>query len=225
MRKARKLALGALCACALAAGSVAATVAYLTSTDEAVNTFTVGNVAIHLDEADTDGEGADCEFCAEGRDHANAYHLIPGIVYDKDPTVTVLEGSEECYVRVLVTVSDVVALEEAFGEGYMSGDMFMLERLVGGWDPAEWECAGYAKDGKVGTYEFRYSGTVAAPADEGTEGRDDVVLDPLFETIAVPGDEIDNDELKLLEGVQVSVVAQAIQAAGFGDAAAAWEKF
>ena len=51
MKSAKKAIIAALCAVMLVVGSVAGTMAYLTSTDEVVNTFTVGNVQIKLDEA------------------------------------------------------------------------------------------------------------------------------------------------------------------------------
>ena len=77
--------------------SVAGTMAYLTSNDEVVNTFTVGKVAITLDEADVDNSTAD-----KDRDKANAYNLIPGHVYTKDPTVHVDPVSEDSWVFVKV---------------------------------------------------------------------------------------------------------------------------
>lgn len=46
-----------LCAVLLVAASVLGTMAYLTSTDEVVNTFTVGSVAIKLDEAKANPDG------------------------------------------------------------------------------------------------------------------------------------------------------------------------
>ena len=46
-----------LCAVLLVAASVLGTMAYLTSTDEVENTFTVGNVKITLDESKVDQNG------------------------------------------------------------------------------------------------------------------------------------------------------------------------
>ena len=51
MKKAKKVVALALCAVMLVVGSVAGTMAYLQSTTGVVtNTFTIGNVAITLDE-------------------------------------------------------------------------------------------------------------------------------------------------------------------------------
>lgn len=92
----KKKTLALLLALVLVFGAaVGGTIAYLTAkTDPVVNTFTVGKVAITLDEKDTDGS-------SNGkRDTANAYQLIPGTTYEKDPTVTVKAGSEDCYLFV-----------------------------------------------------------------------------------------------------------------------------
>ena len=80
--------------------SVAGTMAYLTSKDEVVNTFTVGKVAITLDEADVDEYGAAVTPAA--RVDENTYKLIPGHSYTKDPTIHVTAGSEDCYLFVKV---------------------------------------------------------------------------------------------------------------------------
>ena len=96
--------------------SVAGTMAYLTSTDEVVNTFTVGKVAITLDELDTDKDTktSDNVTLPDGtvRDKANAYNLIPGHVYTKDPTVHVDPASEDSWVFVKV-VNGIAAYEAA----------------------------------------------------------------------------------------------------------------
>ena len=49
MKSKKKVFVTVLCAVLLVAASVLGTMAYLTSNDEVVNTFTVGNVQIKLD--------------------------------------------------------------------------------------------------------------------------------------------------------------------------------
>ena len=78
--------------------SVAATVAYLTSADEVVNTFTIGRVDITLDEENVDNKPDS----SPDRDKKNEYQLFPGKEYKKDPTVHVKATSEECYLFVKV---------------------------------------------------------------------------------------------------------------------------
>ena len=103
--KAKKVLALVLCAALLVAGSVAATLAYLTSKTEVVtNTFSVGNVTITLDEAKVNEYGVEAE--GEDRVKANEYKLIPGHTYVKDPMVHVTEKSEQCYVFVKVVDGD-----------------------------------------------------------------------------------------------------------------------
>lgn len=76
--------------------SVAGTYAYLTSKASVKNTFTVGKVAITLDEAKVNEYGvADNRV---PRVTENSYKLVPGHTYVKDPTIHVTQGSEQCYI-------------------------------------------------------------------------------------------------------------------------------
>lgn len=212
--KAKKILTMALCAVLLVCISVGATVAYLTSRDEVKNTFTVGKVQITLDEAKVDEAG---KVISTDRVKENNYHLMPNHEYVKDPTVTVKEDSDESYIRMLVTVSNLGAVKIAFPAekypDYYQGDLFLLQSLVTGWDANTWEVA--SVNGNV--YEFRYFETVAA-----LDG--DVVLPALFKTIVIPGT-VTNAELEVLQGLKINVVAQAIQADGFDTAADAWEQW
>lgn len=109
MKKQKKVLALVLCAVMLVASSVLATMAYLTSTTEVVkNTFTVGNVAITLDETDVDLYGAKD---GETRVTENTYKLIPGHSYVKDPIVHVTKGSEAAYVFVKI-VDEIAAIED-----------------------------------------------------------------------------------------------------------------
>ncbi|MBP3623427.1 MAG: hypothetical protein J6J19_05095 [Oscillospiraceae bacterium] len=86
--------------------SVAGTMAYLTSDATVTNTFTVGKVAITMDEKDTDNDdNRDDNVTMPDntvRDKANAYKLIPGVTYTKDPIIHVDSLSEDCYLFVKV---------------------------------------------------------------------------------------------------------------------------
>lgn len=111
MRK-NKIKMLMLSLCAVLLGVVCAygTMAYLYDKDVATNTFTVGKVAITLDETDVDGSTPNQE-----RDQENKYHLLPGWNYKKDPTVHVETGSEDCYVYVKV-LNGMVAYEAMPGD-------------------------------------------------------------------------------------------------------------
>ena len=113
-----KALLMSLCAVLLVAASVLGTMAYLTDSKDVKNTFTVGNVAITLDEAKVDDNGnainkqgnqvtnlADAE-----RVPGTAYKLLPNHTYVKDPTVTELKPSVASYVRMKVTFNKASAL-------------------------------------------------------------------------------------------------------------------
>lgn len=83
MRKFRKWAMIAACAVLLVCVSIGATVAYLTSQSTVTNTFTVGNVAITMDETKVSEDGA--AVANADRVTSNAYKLLPGHTYTKDP--------------------------------------------------------------------------------------------------------------------------------------------
>lgn len=105
--KKSKAILMVVCAMLLVAASVMGTLAYLTSTATVTNTFSVGNVAITMDETDVDDSTADAE-----RDIANSYKLMPGHTYTKDPIIHVATGSEDCYLFVKV-VNEIADIEGA----------------------------------------------------------------------------------------------------------------
>ena len=192
--------------------SVAGTYAYLTSADKVVNTFTVGDVQIKLDEAKANPDGSLVPNA--DRVKANSYKLLPGHKYNKDPMVTVLNGSESSYVKMTVTFSDAAALDAIFAPN--GADM---TSIFNGYNSTNWELKNVTKDteNNTRTYEFWYKDTVAAP-------NGDVALDPLFDSITVPGT-ITNAQLATIEGMTITVNAYAIQADGFADAADAWSHF
>lgn len=203
------------CALLLVAASVFGTMAYLTSTDEVKNTFTVGKVKITLDEAKVDADGK--PVTPAERVKGNSYKLLPGHTYTKDPTVTVKAGSEASYVRQMVTVTfDKVLTDEQLAT--------QLDGIFTGYD-ANW----VRNDKKVEiktkdeakytviTYEYRYKDEVAATTT-------DTKLPALFTEIKVPATWT-NDDLAALGNIEINIVAHAIQADGFANADAAWKAF
>lgn len=194
--------------------SVSATFAYLTDKEDVLNTFTIGDIEIKLDEVKVDPETGKKTDDPRTEDGNSNVKIIPGRTIDKDPTVTVLEGSEPCYVRMKVTISKIAELKAIFG------DDFLPQNYVAGWDSAVWVSTKTVDIAdNAATYEFRYNGIVDA-----REG--DVVLDALFDTFTLPGDEVNNTQLATLDGLKITVVAEAMQAEGFeGNEADAWDKF
>lgn len=211
MKKSKVLIL-ALCAVVLVAVSVMGTLAYLADSDGVVNTFTVGNVDIKLDETDVDEKGQPID--GADRVKENDYHLIPGAEYIKDPTVTVIKGSEESYVRMLVTISDIADVRDVLG------DDFLPQNYVEGWNSEKWNCVKITdNDDNTVTYEFRYYEKVNA-----YEAEKDIVLEALFNKLKVPAT-LDGADLKAIAEMKINVVGNAIQAAGFENADAAWAAF
>ena len=246
-----KALLMSLCAVLLVAASVLGTMAYLKDSKVVKNTFTVGNVAISLDEAKVDGNGnaidkdgkivtnpADAE-----RVPGNAYKLLPNHTYVKDPTVTVKTPSVDSYVRMKVTFNKASALiamctnpdweedapteiknawpllymvnftdESVKWDGIIMDNMFESENMLN-----NTKYCVYDKAADTLTFYYYYNKAVAAPTA-------DVVLPVLFDSIKVP-EWATNDQLKALEGFEINVVAEAIQADGFANADAAWAKF
>lgn len=196
----------------VAAVSVLGTLAYLTSQDQVVNTFTVGKVAIKLDEMKVTDDGK--PVVPAERVKANDYKLLPGLTYSKDPTVTVLKGSELSYVKLVVTVSKASESDKLLKECGTN-----LGAVISGYDATNWILKSNTEDKEANTrtYEFWYKEAVDASAA-------DVKLDALFDQIVVPGN-ITNEQLATIASLQIDIVAYAIQADGFANADAAWAEF
>ena len=241
-----KALLMSLCAVLLVAASVLGTMAYLTDSKDVKNTFTVGNVAIKLDEAKVDENGTqvvDKDGNPVARVTRNAYKLLPNHTYVKDPTVTVKTPSVDSYVRMKVTFNkasaliamctdpefadEVTGIENAFPlirmvnfveanadkwDGIIPDNMVETEDML-----AKAKYFAYDAEADTLTYYFYYNKAVAAPTA-------DVVLPVLFDSITVP-QWATGDQLKALEGFEINVVAEAIQADGFESADAAWAEF
>lgn len=242
-----KALLMSLCAVLLVAASVLGTMAYLTDSKDVKNTFTVGNVAIKLDEAKVDENGTqvvDKDGNPVARVTENEYKLLPGHTYTKDPTVTVLKPSVASYVRMKVTFNKASALiamctDPEFAEDGPTGVenayplismVNFVEANAAKWDGiipdnmvdtedmlADAKYFAYDAEADTLTYYFYYNEAVAAPTA-------DVVLPVLFDSIKVP-QWATGDQLKALQGFEINVVAEAIQADSFADADAAWAEF
>lgn len=201
MKKTSKALLLALCAVLLVAASVMGTMAYLTSSDTVTNTFTVGKVAITLDEAKVDEMGTvvvDKDGNPVGRVTQNSYKLLPGHEYKKDPTVHVSADSEDCHLFVKVT-NPLTAIEDAV--------TVANQMKAKGW---------LAVDGKEGVYVYVGTATGAA-APLAVAGGTNVTV---FETVKVKGD-VDNTTLATYKDKTITVVAYAIQKDGLEEKTAA----
>ena len=75
---------------------VGSTLAYFTDNDAATNVVTMGHVDITLTEKSGD------EITDEGLEFAN---IVLGDVLSKEPVITVVKGSESCYLRAKIEIS------------------------------------------------------------------------------------------------------------------------
>jgi len=195
--KLRRILLTLACAVLLVSLSVGATLAYLTSTTQVVeNTFSVGNVKITLDEApvDEDGKATDGD-----RVMANNYHLLPAHEYDKDPTVHIAEGSEDCWIFVKVT-NDISAIETKAPYGDDGATGTIAEQMTAnGWTLVAGETNVYA-----------YKEVVSA--------EDDIVVFESFKILETVSKEL----IATYAGKTITVQAYAVQEDGFDSSAAAW---
>lgn len=193
MRTKTKALVLAFCAVLLVVTTVFVTMAFLTSKDSVKNTFTVGNVAITLDELDVDDDAnkADNVTAADGtiRDKANQYKLIPGKSYTKDPTIHVDDNSERCWL--FVKVENGLENAEADGNTTIAAQM-----TANDWTAVAGESGVYA-----------YKETVSAGAD---------VL--VFESFKIAG----NTDVEAFQDASIDVTAYAVQSEGFETAAEAW---
>ena len=188
----KKLLLAVCCAALLVCVSIGATVAYLTSAEKVVNTFTVGKVAITLDEAKVDTNGTPVEDAA--RVKTNEYKLLPGHTYTKDPTVHVATDSEACYVFVKVA-NGISAIETTD-----SAKKITAQITAKGWNTLANENGVYYKEWK--------------PSD----ATNNLVV---FDEFTISGDKTAT-ELEALKNAKIEITAYAIQKDGFTTAADAW---
>ena len=205
-KKLRNTLLIALALVVVCLTSVFGTLAYLKATKSVSNTFSVGDIAMELEETDVDGDGDTTK---------NDYKLIPGTTYVKDPTVTINANSEDCYVRVLVTVTQASAWETAFG--ITAGNLALSD--ISSDISTDWILEATTPDASndTVTFEYRYKEIVPLSAT-------DTVLPAVFETITVPG-AANGTALNALANAHIDVVANAMQAQGFASADAAWAAF
>ena len=193
-----------LCVTLVALAAIGATFAYLTDSKTVNNTFTMGNVAIRLDETNVnDPTGA--------RVTSNEYNVYPGAVVTKDPIVH-NTGKNAAYIRATVNVSNWMNLVSAYypdfketypNDGYKAALNLLVGELGEGWSVVGVEAGDTFTIGQFDAkFILKYDGKLAAG--ENTTA--------MFQTVTIPTgiDNASTDSFK-----EVKVVAQAIQADGF----------
>ena len=192
MKKKTKALMLVLCAVLLVTASVLGTMAYLTSTDQVVNTFTVGKVAITLDEAQVNPDGTAVTPAARVKE--NAYHLLPGHTYTKDPTVHVQANSEDSFI--FVKVENGIA-------NYEAGTTIAAQIAANGWTRLE---------GVANVYYKAY-----------TKSAESTDL-PVFGNFTIADNANATDGWNNFSAeTKVTVTAYAVQKSGFNTAFDAWQ--
>ena len=203
-----------LCMTLVALAAIGATFAYLTDTKSVNNTFTMGNVAIKLDETDIKNPNGD-------RVTSNEYNVYPGAVVTKDPIVH-NTGKNAAYIRATVNVSNWMNLCAAYypdfketfpNDGYKAALNLLVGELGEGWSVVGVEAGDTFTIGQFDAkFILKYEGALAAG--ENTTA--------MFRTVTIPAG-IDNANTDSFSGV--TVVAPAIQADGFDTSDAAFDAF
>lgn len=198
----KKIALIVAAIATTAAIAVGTTLAFFTSTDKVSNTFTVGNVNITMDEAKVTKTGN--EFVAgTERVKENTYPAIyPGAVIPKDPTITVLADSEDCYVGAVVTINNWLSIPTDL--------QAKLSVIVPGKD---WSIISGTANIKDNTFviKYKYNNLVSKATTV-------QVLTPVFTGFTIPST-LSQDDMKAMaaDGFKIDVKGGAIQAQGFED--------
>lgn len=200
--------------CALVAVlAIGGTLAWLTDKDEKVNRVTIANIGSTPEEPHWPG--------GEGEDDPPV-PVFPGVPQSKDPYVTLDKDSDDAYVRVLVSLSDAMyaaldPVENAIFE--YTEDDGTTGTLTGAAMPKAntgWTVSGpYADPNNTGykILEYRYD-TALTDTETGNK-----TATPAF-TGFVLKEGVTAEDMEDVD-MNITVVSQAIQAAGFADATAA----
>lgn len=198
MKTKSKALLLALCAVLLVTASVFGTMAYLTDSKTVNNTFTVGSVAITMDETDVDLAG---QKDGDVRVQQNTYKLLPGHVYTKDPQIHVDPTSEDCYLFVKVE-NGIAAIESKDADKSVAAQM-----VANGWTKVKDQTNVYVKMNGNALQIVKGGETVN-----------------VFETLTIDGATVDKTKLEQYKNATIKVTAYAVQKDGFEnmDAATIW---
>ena len=216
--------------------TVAATVAYLTD-KTAVAIVLSENVVYETSKKTSDRTEAGNTAIVTGNDNQKyGYALMPGRQVDKDPMVTVVTGSEECYVRMKVTLDNADKFIQVFkahkeGGSDVESAIGMMQDYFVGYNSAKWTFAGATLEDNKVTVTFNYAEKVTKTTETATAvttkesgavtGKN---LEPIITAVKLP-EWVTSEDAALLPNFAVTVIAEAIQAEGFDTADAAWTAF
>lgn len=173
---------------------IGGTLAYLTDSDTVTNTFTLGDIAITLDEPSWDDT-------LDGKD------LLPGApAVAKDPTVTATKG--DSYMRIKLAICNEVGTPitvptDTVDLAAYEARMGLIMGTIGVIDTLK-----FTKETttNAGVFYYNYDGVFS---------ENDIAV--LFTEIQVPK-EYDRDDVELMDKYSIVLTAQAIQSTGFDNA-------
>lgn len=165
--------------CLLAVVGVGSTLAYFTDSAQTANVATMGHVDVSLTETDSGGGITGDGLVFED--------VLPGQTVEKDPTVTILEGSLDAYVRVRM---DVVTEEDST---ITADDLSLLETRL--------------RQQIVSDGSWYYNGDedcyyYSRPLSAGESAQ-------MFQTVTIPGEWVNNTAEQTF---RIELQAEAVQA-------------
>lgn len=203
----KKIVIVSLIVCILVLSIASTTMAYFTDTEEATNTFTVGDVKIKLTEIKQDGTQAEADGTALQLVYNNIY---PTQTILKQPTITNISTADNVYIGAVITLKTVEKNETDFKEEI--ANLFADENAVkaflsgGALNTAD----GYAVK-VVATDAYTYTVYIIAKA---SVAKDIGVA--LFEDLVIPAT-WDNEDMAIFSTLSIKVDAYATQVAGLAD--------
>ena len=235
----------ALCAVLLVTGTVFVTLAYLQDSTKVLrNTFTSANVKIKLTERELAENGMNVlENRVEVQERA--YRLIPGKEYTKDPTITVIAGSESCYI--FFAMKNTMLTAETGVESKENGYISIAQQIANnGWKPLAGgvndDERSYDIDSKIlgaagvtwgdDEYMIYYKNEIIEKIEDPALAKDRDFI--IFESFTVNQDlkdgiktwnDVDGDGEKDEgeEDLVIEIIAFAVQSEGFGNVAGDFE--
>ena len=212
------IALGSLIGVvAIIATTALVTAALLTSSAAVSNVFTVGEVGITMTESKVDADGKKLTGADAAQVDTNTYCLVPNKTYDKDPVITVKDGSQESFLFVLVR-NDIAAIEDTSDS--TNKPTIAQQLAANGWAKYTlastgwvyvWVGVGNVPDGDVEKASGEFTATAVTVTPDTYK---------LFETFSIA----ENADTTKYGAAKVTLTAVAIQDSGFeNNVDAAWE--
>ncbi len=178
-----------------------ASLAYFTDNEEAVNTFTFGNVDIELTET---------KWPTNDR-----FDVVPGVAYEKNPVVKNI-GKNEAWIKVDVTLSDATAFIAAATK-YNITDLSTIFTIADDFD-TEWVLAEVKQptaENDTLTYSYYYRKLLEKEADTGA----------LFTAVTIPKQFNNADMNAIGDNFTITVTAHAMQDANFANVQDAFAEY